>query len=177
MIKFIFIIFATFMFTAANLLSATAQTTDKKINTAELSKATKAKKDVDIESDTMEILDDKNKAIFTGNVDAVRSDVRLKADKLVADFVKTKDAKGEEQTEVTYLHATGHVIIITSKQHITGAWAKMDVKADKAVVGGNVVVKQDNSIVRGKKLFVNLKTNHSVMKGGRVKGSFKSKTK
>jgi len=149
-------------------LSANAQS----VNTAELSKSNKKKQPVDIESNTMEIIDEKKQAIFTGKVVAKRGKVTLHAEKLVVDFIKEKDAQAKEKTTVTFLNATGGVLIITSTQRITGQWARMDVKADKAVVGGNVTVKQGSSVIKGNKLNVNLKTDHSEMTGGRVKGSF-----
>ena len=51
-------------------------------------------------------------------------------------------------------------------------WAKMDVKANEVRIGGNVVVKQGKTIIKGQKLFVDLDKNISEMTGGRVKGSF-----
>jgi len=142
------------------------------VNTTDLSKSTNKKQAVDIESNAMEIIDEKNQAIFTGKVVAKRGKVTLNAEKLVVDFVKEKQSDGTDKTSVTFLNATGGVLIITSTQRITGQWARMDVKADKAVVGGNVVVKQGSSIIRGKKLKVNLKTDRSEMTGGRVRGTF-----
>ena len=142
------------------------------VKTSELSTSTQKKQPVDIESNTMEVINQKNQAIFTGKVVAVRGKVTLHSDKLVADFIKEKKPNGSEKTTVTFLYATGNVLIITATQRITGKWARMDVKADKAVVGGNVVVKQGDTIIKGQKLNVNLKTDHSVMTGGRVKGSF-----
>lgn len=144
----------------------------QKVSTPALSKSVKKKQRVDIESNKMEIIDAKNKAIFTGKVVAKRGDVTLNAQKLVVDFVKEKDKNGKEKNKITFLHATGNVVIITTKQRITGKWARMDVKADKAVVGGNVIVHQDKSIIKGDKLNVNLKTDRSEMTGGRVKGVF-----
>ncbi len=183
---------------AAHMMSpALAQT----VATDDLHKAATTKdKKVDIEADHMEVLDDQKKAIFTGKVDAKRSDVTLHTDKLVVDYVKadntdsntkadtktdasaktdagtktdaaTKSDSGSK-TEVTFLEATGHVVIITAKQRITGEKARMDVKANKLVVTGNVVVTQDKTIMKGKELHVDLKTNHSELTGGRVKGSF-----
>lgn len=142
------------------------------VNTSGLSKSTKKKQPVDIESDKMEIIDKENKAVFVGKVKAVRGDTTLNSDKLVVDFIKEKNKKGKEKTVVTFLYATGHVLIITKKQRITGQWARMNVRKDTAVVGGNVIVHQGATIVKGKKLNINLKTNRSEMTGGRVKGSF-----
>lgn len=159
----------------AGFAIAPQQAPAQTVNTSDLSKSAKKKQPVDIESNNMEILDQKNQAVFTGKVHAKRGDVTLHSDKLVVDFIKEKsknDGKEKDKTTVTFLHATGNVLIITPKQRITGNWARMDVKADKAVVGGNVVVRQGTSIVKGKKLNIDLKTDHSVMTGGRVRGTF-----
>ena len=150
-------------------LPALAQT----VKTDDLSKAAKTKdKKVDIEADRMEVLDKQNKAIFTGKVDAKRTDVTLHTDKLVVDYAKAANTDGSNKTDVTFLNATGHVVIITTKQRITGERARMDVKANKLVVSGNVVVTQDKTVIKGNELHVDLDTNQSEMTGGRVKGSF-----
>ncbi len=132
----------------------------------------KGPKDVDIEADQVQVLEDELKAVFTGKVDATRGDVRLNTDKLVVRYQEKKKADGTKKTEVTHLDAAGSVVIITKSQRITGQWAKMNVKANELTVGGNVVVRQGQTVVRGKKLFVDLDKNTSQMTGGRVKGSF-----
>lgn len=140
--------------------------------TTDLQAASKSKKEVNIEADSMEVLDKQKKAIFTGKVDAKREDVTLHADKLVVDYADSKQKDGTTKTDVTFLDATGHVVIITSKQHISGDWAKMDVRANQLTVGGAVTVSQDKTVIKGKKLFVDLDKNISKMSGGRVTGSF-----
>ena len=143
------------------------------VNTDDLSKAAKTKdKKVDIEADRMEVLDKENKAIFTGKVDARRADVTLHTDKLVVDYAKAANTDGSKKTDVTFLDATGHVVIVTAKQHITGERARMDVKANKLVVTGNVVVTQDKTVMKGNELHVDLDTRQSELTGGRVRGSF-----
>jgi lipopolysaccharide export system ATP-binding protein len=67
---------------------------------------------------------------------------------------------------VTYLEATGAVVIETAQQRITGAWARMDVKSNKVTVGGNVVVTQGSTVLRGEQLLVDLNANTSEMTGG-----------
>src|SRR5690349_993399 len=66
-------------------LPAAAQTVD----TAEATKGAKTPKNVDIEADTMEILDEQKKAVFKGNVVATRADVTLKCDTLVVTYTET----------------------------------------------------------------------------------------
>jgi lipopolysaccharide export system protein LptA len=144
----------------------------QEVKTDALQKAATSKKEVNIEADSMEVLDDQKRAVFTGKVDAVREDVTLHADKLVVDYVDTPQQDGSKKTEVTHLEATGHVVIITDKQTITGQWAKMDVKANNLTVGDDVTVTQDKTVMKGKLLQVNTKTKHSELTGGRVKGSF-----
>ncbi len=76
------------------------------------------------------------------------------------------------KTEVTTLDAKGAVKIVTERQTVTGDWAKMDVKANKVTVGGNVRCVQGSSVISGQQLLVDLNKNVSEMTGGRVKGSF-----
>ncbi|MGE0239043.1 MAG: LptA/OstA family protein [Parvibaculaceae bacterium] len=171
-------------------LPALAQTVDA----AEASKDSKTPRNVDIEADSMEILDEQKKAIFKGNVNAKRGNVTLKCDTLVVTYTETaatptaqgaKQQSGtqaaatdggtqaaEKKTEVTFLDAEGNVVIVTQRQTVTGKTAHMDVKANKLWVKGGAKVVQGKTVMNGQQLFVDLNTNKSEMTGGRVKGSF-----
>jgi lipopolysaccharide export system protein LptA len=171
-----------------------------------------AQRETSVEADQMEFIDAEKKAVFTGNVDARRGDVKLTSETLTV-FYRQR-AKGASEgaasgattsgattsgattsgdsataaegapaapegatgnlsgAEVTLLDAKGNVVIITPRERITGDWAKIDVPKDMLTVGGNVVLTQGTSVLRGQKLDVNLKTNRTVMTGGRVKGQF-----
>jgi lipopolysaccharide export system protein LptA len=158
------------MFLAALGLAtpALAQTVDTKDVAAD----SKGLKDVDIEANQMEILDQEKKAIFTGTVVGKRGNVTLNCDRLVVNYVETPQQDGTKKTEVTFLDATGSVVIVTTRQTVTGEWAKMDVKQNEVTVGGKVKVVQGKTVLTGAKLFVDLDTNRSQMTGGRVRGSF-----
>jgi lipopolysaccharide export system protein LptA len=147
-------------------LPAISQTVDTKDAEA------KTPTNVDIEADQMEILDEQKKAIFKGKVKAVRGKVTLNCDTLVVTYTETADAQGEKKTDVTFLDASGSVVIVTSGQTVTGTTAHMDVKANKVTVKNNVKVVQGKTVINGQQLFVDLNTNKSEMTGGRVKGSF-----
>lgn len=127
---------------------------------------------VTVEANQMELLEGGKQAIFTGAVDAVRTDGRIKADKMIVDYTDVKQADGTTKSEVSYLDCTGNVLITTKSQVITGEWAKMNVTANTLVVGGNVKVVQGKAVLTGPKLNVDLNTDKTVMSGGRVKGSF-----
>ncbi len=144
------------------------------VNTKPMQEAKKARK-VDIEADSMEIQDEKNTAIFIGNVKATRGNSTLYADKMVVHYKKVPKEGGGEKTEVTDFVATGHVKIVDPDQTITGDQARMDVKKDLLWVTGNVTVKTKTATVRGTKLFANLRTGVSRMEApgkGRVRGIF-----
>jgi lipopolysaccharide export system protein LptA len=127
---------------------------------------------VDIEANEMEIIDADKRAIFRGQVDATRNGDHIKSDEMIVDYSEVKQADGTSKSQVSRLDANGHVTITTGKQVITGNWAKLDVLTDKLEVGGDVKLVEGKTILRGPKLFVELKTKRIVMSGGRVKGSF-----
>jgi lipopolysaccharide export system protein LptA len=156
-----------------------AETTAEQPAAAKTEKAAKpgkkdaVPKEVNIEADQMEIFDDKKQAVFKGNVDAKRTDVHLTCDELVVTYAETIDpTTKEKKSDVTFLDATGNVVIVTDKQTVTGKWAKMDVKANDLTVGENVKIVQGKNVLTGSKLFVDLDTNKSELTGGRVRGSF-----
>ena len=160
--------------------------------------AAPAQRDVSVEADQMEFVDAERKAIFTGNVDARRGDVKLTSQTLTVFYRQAEQAGasaggssaggggtapaqpaspegaagGSSGATVTLLDARGDVVIVTPRERITGEWARIDVPQDMLTVGGNVTLTQGSSVLRGQKLDVNLKTNRTVMTGGRVKGQF-----
>ncbi len=127
---------------------------------------------IDITSDKMELRKENNQAVFIGKVDAQRDGVRLRSDRLVADYIEIVQPDGSKKTEVQFLNASGNVVVTTDKQRITSNKFRMDVKKDKVVMWENVVVEEGNTVIRGPKLFMDLATNESQMQGGRVKGRF-----
>jgi lipopolysaccharide export system protein LptA len=157
---------------AALLALSPAAALAQSVDTTAAAAESKSDKAVDIESNEMEILDDKKMAIFTGKVKGKRGDVTLNCDKLVVNYVETVQPDGTKKTDVTFLDASGSVVIVTSKQTVTGQWAKMDVKANKINIGGRVKVVQGATVLTGEKLFVDLDKNVSEMSGGRVRGTF-----
>jgi lipopolysaccharide export system protein LptA len=146
-----------------------AQTT---VDTSEISQSARQPDEVNIEADRMEVLDQQKRAIFIGNVDAKRGGLAFRTDRLVADYEDTGGDAGSGGASVTFLEATGAVVIETAQQRITGAWAKMDVKSNLVTVGGDVVVTQGSTVLRGEQLVVDLDKDTSEMTGGRVKGRF-----
>lgn len=132
-------------------------------------------KPVDIEADQMEVLDKEKRTIFRGHVVAKRSDVTLNADTLTVQYADTPQADGTTKTDATRIDASGSVVIVTSKERITGDNATILPKTNEIDVTGNVTVVQGSTTIRGGHLHSNLDTHKMEMSGGRVRGSFQAK--
>ena len=127
---------------------------------------------VDISADNMEIIDAEHKTIFRGNVVAVRPTDTTKSDEMTVTSGDEKQTDGSMKSVTKTVDCQGNVNIATKSAVITGDWCKLDVLHDKLVVGGTVTLAQGATVVKGKQLDVDLKTNHLQMSGGRVSGNF-----
>ena len=139
---------------------------------APLYSAEKISTPVDVEANEMEIVDADKQAIFRGKVDAVRGDQHIRSDIMTVFYADVKQPDGTSKSQASKLDATGNVTITTSKQVITGEWAKMDILANTLLVGGKVKLTEGKTTLQGEKLTVDLTTERTLMTGGRVKGSF-----
>jgi lipopolysaccharide export system protein LptA len=130
---------------------------------------------VNIEANEMEIIDSENKTIFRGNVIATRPKDQITSDEMIVTSSDKKQEDGTTKAVTELLDATGHVVITTKTQVITGTAAKFYIQKDKLEVTGNVWVTEGTNVIHGEKLKVDLKTNHLQMTGGRVQSSFTPK--
>jgi lipopolysaccharide export system protein LptA len=131
-----------------------------------------ASENVQVDADQMEVLDAEHRTIFRGNVIATRPTDQISSSEMVVTTEDVKQSDGSNKSVTTFLDATGGVTIKTKTQTIKGQWAKFYIQEDRLEVGGSVSVVQGKNTVRGNKLTINLKTNHMVVSGGRVHGSF-----
>ncbi len=127
---------------------------------------------VEVEANEMEIVDVDKQAIFRGNVDAVRGSQKIRSDVMTVFYADIKQPDGTSKSQASKLDAKGNVTITTTKQVITGDWAKMDIQANTLLVGGHVKLVDGKTTLQGENLNVDLTTERTLMTGGRVKGSF-----
>ena len=130
---------------------------------------------VDVEADQMEVFDKEKRTVFRGHVVAKRKDVTLNAEVLTVDYADTAQADGTMKSDATRIEAEGSVVIVTSREKITGETAVINPKSNELDVTGNVTVTQGATVIRGGHLHSNLTTHKMEMSGGRVKGSFQPK--
>jgi lipopolysaccharide export system protein LptA len=149
-------------------------------------------KPVDVNSDSLEVYQNEQKAIFVGNVVAVQGDSTLKTPRLVVYYENTNaaGANGDDkagaspdagkpeaapaktstapssQSSIKRLEASGGVVVTSQDQKATGDNGVFDMATNTAVLTGNVVMTQGANVVRGKELHVDLKTGLAKVSGG-----------
>lgn len=146
---------------------------------------------IEIEADTLVVEQTDQQATFIGSVVAVQGTLTLTSDRLVVTYA-AKEASGtsgetEGGTEVKQIHATGNVHIISEDdQSADGAWAIYEVGDAEITMGDAVVLRQDENVIRGKRLKIDLNTGRARVDGGvsasdgenggsgRVRGLFQS---
>jgi LPS export ABC transporter protein LptC/lipopolysaccharide transport protein LptA len=116
---------------------------------------------MNVEADTLEVIDGSSKAVFEGNVRARQGDLLLRTSELAAFYsgkaglgmtgdtaAVNPKAKGKDKdkAEIVRLEARHSVIMTSKDQSATAERADFDVKANTALLSGNVVV---DSLVQG----------------------------
>ncbi|MDK9695735.1 MAG: lipopolysaccharide transport periplasmic protein LptA [Siculibacillus sp.] len=130
---------------------------------------------IQIEADSLEVLDRDRNAVFTGNVNVRQKDTVLKTQRLKV-FYEGKAADGIAQAssgsnqQIRRFEAEGRVLINQKDQTVTGDRGWFDMRSQTAQINGSVVLTQGNNVARGDKLSVDLTTGRYKLEntGGRV---------
>ena len=121
-----------------------------------------SKAPIDISADSLEVLQNQKKAIFSGNVIAKQSDMTLKASKMTV-YYSAKDTTGKG---ISKIDVEGNVFLATAKETARGASGVYDVVNDFVTLNGNVVLTRDNNVLKGNKLEYDIKNGRSKLSGG-----------
>jgi lipopolysaccharide export system protein LptA len=140
-----------------------------------------------VEATQLELLDTANKAVFSGKVTARQGEMTLRTSQLTAFYsgkaglglsdpgdspgapAAAGKGKGREKSEIVRLEARQWVIMNTPEQTATAKWGDFDVKANTALLGGEVVLdkmvpdpkdasKTVSQLVQGERLRLDLTT-------------------
>ena len=123
---------------------------------------------MDVESDSLDVLDTEKKAIFRGNVKTRQGDFFMRTVEMVAHYTgeaglglsgggaEAADKTGSQLTRVE----AKQKVVITSKddQTAVGDWATFDTKANTVVLGGDVTVTRGKDVAQGPRLKIDLNT-------------------
>lgn len=175
---------------------AQPQTQQGSVTSAFSGFSAKSDEPVNVESDNLEVKDQEQAAIFTGSVVLTQGGSTVRARKLTIYYYKKGEGpkaaapKGPQQGEtqgaksapeagrdIRRMEAEGDVVVTQRNQKATGARGVFDVESNKVELTGGVVVSQDDNVIRGERLKVDLTTQISRVEGGggsgRVQGVFK----
>jgi len=119
---------------------------------------------MDITSERLEVIDAENKAVFSGNVDAVQGDTRMRADTIEVFFASggpgSRAAAGGFG-DVERVLATGDVFYVTLTEVARGDRALYELTSETITMTGDVVLTRGANTITGSCLIVDLVTGRS----------------
>jgi lipopolysaccharide export system protein LptA len=133
---------------------------------------------IEITADTLEVLQNERKAIFSGNVVAQQGNIRMQAARMLVFYTGEDSQQGASVKGISRIEADGNVFFASPTETVKGDRAIYEVSREQITMTGNVVLTRDKNILKGTQLTYNLATGKSVLGsggaagGGRVKGLF-----
>jgi lipopolysaccharide export system protein LptA len=147
---------------------------------------------VNIAADSLDVAQDAKTATFTGNVEIIQGELRLKAAVVVVHYRSKDEAaapaakkpatgtatgSGSNASEISRLEAKTDVFLSSPTQTAQGDWADYDVVKGEVTMGGKVVLTRGKNVLKGTALALDLNTGRSRLtaeagQGGRVQGLF-----
>ena len=121
---------------------------------------------IQIASDTLQVHQEEQRAVFLGNVDAIQGDMRLKTDKLEVYYVADKGESTATTDSISRMRATGSVFVSSPKETAQGEWADYDVVSRILRVHDNVLLTRGSNVLCGQLLDMKLDSGVSELKGG-----------
>lgn len=150
---------------------------------------------IEIASDNLEVLQDKQLAIFRGNVDVAQGDMRMRSDQLYVHYrdeqqqarpaVGARPAQnpapalapgGPDMGSIRLIEAKGKVFLSSATEKAQGDEAVYDVEKKIVTLTGSVVLTNDRGVLRCAKVVMFQDTGRSTcdpLPGQRVIGVFK----
>jgi LPS export ABC transporter protein LptC/lipopolysaccharide transport protein LptA len=120
---------------------------------------------IDIDADTLDVLDKAKTATFRGTVHAVQGGFVIRTPELVATYsgeagLSSAAADGKQTSaQLTRVRANQKVDVTSADgQSASGDWADFDVKANTVTIGGNVVLKKGASLAYAPKAIIDMAT-------------------
>lgn len=132
---------------------------------------------VHIEAASLEVRDKDRMATFSGNVQVIQGDTKLRCKVLVVHYdnnqpraMKAANPGAGGSQQISRLEAKGGVVVTQQDQTATGDTGLFDMKSNTITLLGNVTVSQGGNVVRGERLVVDMTTGVSRVDAGDSKG-------
>lgn len=131
---------------------------------------------IEIAADALEVQQEQQIAVFSGNVDAQQGEMKLRADRL---WVHYHEGSGDAAAQsISKIDAEGAVFFSSGGETAEGDQGTYDVDKGVIVLTGQVVLTQGGNVLTGNRVVLDLTTGQSTMDGnaaqggGRVRGLF-----
>jgi lipopolysaccharide export system protein LptA len=132
---------------------------------------------IEIESDKLEVRENENKAIFTGNVNVTQGPTVMKSGSMVVYYAKDGGSAATGSSNIERLEVDGKVYVKSDRQVATGDKGTFDMKTEVLVLSGSeVVLSEGNNVLVGCKLTVQMKSGEAKVDGC-AKGSGNGRVK
>lgn len=146
------------------------------------------KEPIEITSDQLQVEQQQNIAIFSGNVVAIQKDVRLKSDKMTVYYTGGEEKKSDApqnntqapaapKQSIKKIEVEGNVFLSTPEETASGARGNYDVVGEEIHLFDNVVLTHGENTLTGNQLTYNFASGHSTITGGPIAESGASKGK
>lgn len=119
---------------------------------------------ISIESNQLDVDDNKAVATFTGNVQVSQGETELRTGKLVVFYAKSGNAASGTSalpggsSQIERLEASEMVYVKSADQVATAEKASFDMKSEVVVMTGNVVLSQGQNVAEGCRLTIQMQT-------------------
>lgn len=124
---------------------------------------------LDVSADDLEVFDQENRVVYSGDVNAVRGQARLRADRVEV-FFEPRRGTGTGFGALRRLEARGDVYYVTPTEVARADFAVYDFEADQIVMTGEVVLTQGCNVSTGQRLVADLETGVSELAGSAETG-------
>lgn len=132
----------------------------------------KTDKPIQIDANSLEVLQNEKKAIFKGNVVATQGDIRLKSDRMTVHYKQggTSEQKDNAASPlssgISKIEVDGNVFLATPQESAKGEKGVYQVDQKTIRLMGGVVLTRGQNVLKGSGLEYNLATGKSLLTGG-----------
>ncbi len=121
---------------------------------------------IQIESDRLEVKEQENRAIFTGNVNVTQGPTVLKSGRMVVIYAKDGGSATTGSSKIERLEVDDKVYVKSDNQVATGDRGVFDMKSEVLVLSGKeVVLSEGANVLVGCKLTVQMKSGQAQVEG------------
>jgi lipopolysaccharide export system protein LptA len=130
---------------------------------------------VDVAADRIEVQDNANRAIFSGNVKIVQNEMTLTAARVTVLYDKPPaGSPSDAGPQVQRMDASGSVYVVDPSETARGDFGVYDTQRRMITMLGNVTLTRGQSVVHGARLVMDLDSGRSTLDGSAVGGTSSS---